>query len=96
MDRAKSIVSAIVVIIVQVAALYGVSLDAGTVTTVISVAAALAVLVWGIWKNHNFTDAANRAQNLLNTLKSGDANAPASAFTTDEIKQAMSTDENKD
>lgn len=70
MNRTKSVVSAVVVIVVYVASLFGVSLDAGLVTTTVSVAAALAALAWGVWKNHNFTDAANQAQKVLDDLKS--------------------------
>lgn len=70
MNRTKSVVSAVVVIVVYVASLFGVSLDEGPVTTAVSVTAALAALTWGVWKNHNFTDAANQAQKVLDDLKS--------------------------
>jgi len=72
MNREQSIISAIVLLIVQGAALYGVSLDADVVTTVVSVMAAFAVLIWGIWNNHNFTRAAQAAQQFLNAVKGND------------------------
>lgn len=70
-ERAKAIVSAVVVLVVEAAGLAGVTLDTDTVTQVASAAAVLLVTVYSIWKNHNFTSAAATAQALLDGIKAG-------------------------
>ena len=37
----------------------------------VSYAAAIAAFLWAMWKNHNFTEAAKQAQDVLGMLKSG-------------------------
>lgn len=86
MNRWQSIISAVVVIVVQVAALYGQTLDPDTVTSVITVIAAVAVMCWALWKNHNFTTAAQEAEKFLKELKSGGLeNMPSNEVTDKEI-----------
>lgn len=68
-SRIQSIVSALALIIVEFAAVIGLSLDTDMVVDILSGIAFVAALVYGIWKNHNFTDAAIEAQKLLNALK---------------------------
>lgn len=70
-ERVKAIVSAAVVIAVEVAGICGVTLDSDTVTQVVSTVVIIAVTVYGIWKNHNFTGAAAAAQALLDGIKAG-------------------------
>ena len=70
-ERMKAIVSAVVIIIVQVAGYYGLTLDAGMVQDAIIIIIMLATCGYGIWKNHNFTEAAGKAQAYLDELKSG-------------------------
>lgn len=72
MNKTQSIISALCVIIVQAAAMCGVALDAGAVTTALSIVAAFAALVWGLYKNHTFSDAALAAQQFLNAAKGKD------------------------
>lgn len=72
MTKTQSIISAIVLLIIQAAAFAGHTLDEGMVTTVVTAIVTLAVTAWGIWKNHNFTDAANAAQQFLNEAKAND------------------------
>lgn len=69
MERTKAIVSAVVVLVVNVAALLGYSLDVDVTQQVILVFVMLAATGWAIWKNHNFTDAAAEAQRYLDDLK---------------------------
>jgi hypothetical protein len=86
MNRWQSIISAAVVIIVQVAALYGMTLDPDTVASVITVAAAVVVMLWALWKNHNFTSAAQEAQKFLKGLKDGGlAGMPSDTATDPDI-----------
>ena len=44
----------------------------------------MAVTAWGIWKNHNFTDAANAAQQFLNAAKANDFEEAADIDADDE------------
>ena len=69
MNRTQSIVSAIVVLVVQVAAIFGLTVDANAVNVFVGGAAVLIVTAYSLWKNHNFTDAANEAQKTLEELK---------------------------
>lgn len=69
-ERIKAIISAAVVIIVNVAALCGVNLgDGDAITNAALMIASLAATCWAIWKNHNFTDEAAMAQKYLDSLK---------------------------
>ena len=68
-ERTKASISAAVVLMVNFAALFGVSLDYELWFNGLCAIAMLAASVWGIWKNHNFTLAAAKAQLVLNQLK---------------------------
>lgn len=71
-ERTKAIVSITALIVVQVAALAGVQMDAGNLTDVIGSLVVVAATIAAAWKNHNFTDAAAAAQAMLYSLKNGD------------------------
>ena len=71
-ETIKATVSAAVVIIVNVAALWGISIDADVWTDGICAVIALAANVWAIWHNHNFTIAAQQGQMLTDAIKAGD------------------------
>ena len=68
-ERTKAIISAVIVIVVNVAAVWGLSLDQGTMTNALCGLADLAAMLWAIWKNHNFTKEAAQAQAVLDHLK---------------------------
>lgn len=72
METIKAVVSALAVLIVAGAGMFGFDLDAGMVQNGLSVVAFLAALAWGIWKNHNFTKAAQEAQKVLDATKAGE------------------------
>ena len=72
MTKSQSIISAIVVLVVQAAAFAGHTVDEGAVTTVVTAIVTLAATAYALWKNHNFTDAANAAQQFLNAVKGND------------------------
>ena len=69
METIKACVSALAVLIVAGAAALGIDLDAGMVQNGLSIVVFVAALAWGIWKNHNFTQAAQDAQAFLDMLK---------------------------
>ena len=77
-ETIKAIVSALGVLIVAGAGMFGFDLDAGMVQNGLSIAAFIAAFAYGIWKNHNFTAAAQEAQKLCDALKAepdgGDCN----------------------
>ena len=71
-ERTKAIVSITALIVVQIAALAGVQMDAGNLTDVIGSLVVVVATIWAAWKNHNFTDAAAAAQSVLNSMKDVD------------------------
>lgn len=71
-ETIKAVVSALVVLIVAGASLFGFDLDAGMVQNGLSVVAFFVAFAWAIWKNHNFTKAAQIAQQVINKIKAGD------------------------
>lgn len=70
-ETIKACVSALGVLIVATAGALGFDIDEGVVQNGLSAIAFFAALLWGIWKNHNFTTAAQKAQELLNATKGG-------------------------
>lgn len=72
-EQVKAVIGAIVVLVVEIAGICGVALDTDTVTQVVSAAAILVAAALSIWKNFNFTEAAGKAQEYLDALKSGEA-----------------------
>ena len=69
MNRPQSIISALVTLIVACAGFFGFSLDTDMRVDVLSLIAFFGAFAWGIYKNHNFTDASNVAQEYLAMLK---------------------------
>ena len=69
MNRPQSIISAIVTLAVAAAGCFGLSLDTDMLVNALSLIGFLGAFCWGIYKNHNFTDAANVAQEYLAMLK---------------------------
>ena len=84
MTKSQSIISAIVVLVVQAAAFAGHTVDEEAVTTVVTVIVTLAATAYALWKNHNFTDAANAAQQFLNAAKANDFEEAADIDADDE------------
>ncbi len=68
-ERTKAIISATVILVVEGAALFGVSIDQSRLGTVLMAAASLAATFYGIYKNHNFSPEAAKAQEYLDMLK---------------------------
>ena len=69
-ERTKAVVSAAIVLAVNIASLFGATLDLGMVQNVVFGIISIASTIYAIWKNHNFTDEAIDAQDYLNELKS--------------------------
>ena len=81
-EKTKAIISAIVVLIANLAALWGVSIDQGVWVNGLCAIVMLVSSIWAIWKNHNFTFAAQQGQLVTDELKAkekaekdGDVNA---------------------
>ena len=74
-ERAKAIISALAIITVNVCAYFGIALDQDQLTRGLLAIGALATLIYGIWKNHNFTTAAIEGQKLTDAIKAGDWDA---------------------
>lgn len=68
-ERTKALVSAIALLAVNLLALFGVQLNHDTVWQVVAAVAIIATTIYGVWKNHNFTPEAQRAQEYLDMLK---------------------------
>lgn len=68
-EKIKAIISAAVVLVANVAALWGVSIDTNVWINGLCAIAMLVATIWGIWHNHNFTPEAAQAQELLDKLK---------------------------
>lgn len=71
-EQQKAVISAAIILLVNVAALFGASLDADMVQKVAFGLISIAFTIYGVWKNHNFTPEAIKAQEYLDTLKDGD------------------------
>lgn len=70
-ERTKAIISIGALIVVQIAALAGVQMDAGNLTEVMGSLVVVCATIFAAWKNHNFTDAAAVAQGVLDSIKGG-------------------------
>ena len=68
-ERTKAIISAIVILIVNIAAMFGVSLDANIWFSGLCAIVLLATNIYAIWKNHPITPEAVQAQKYLDQLK---------------------------
>lgn len=68
-EKTKATISAAIVLAVNMAALFGVSLEQGMVANVVFGLITIAATIYAAWKNHNFTTEAARAQEYLDLLK---------------------------
>lgn len=69
MNRIQSIISMVCVLAVQVFACFSIDIDGDLLYNIVVAVVALLVLVWGCYKNHNFSKAAQQAQAYLETIK---------------------------
>lgn len=68
-EKTKATISAAIVLAVNIAALFGASLDLGTVQNVVFGAITIVTTLYAAYKNHNFTPEAAEAQAVLDELK---------------------------
>ncbi len=68
-EKTKATISAAIILAVNIAALFGVSLDQGMVANVVFGAITIVATIYAAWKNHNFTPEAAQAQQWLDELK---------------------------
>jgi len=67
----SAIISAICIFVVPYLNRKGIIIDETAVTSIVASAVAFIAFVWSCWKNHNITDNALYAQQVLNELRSG-------------------------
>lgn len=72
MNRTQSIISAIVTVAIAGCGIIGIAVDESAIDFWVSVAVLVAAIFWSIWKNHNFTAAAQQGQKLIEILKDSD------------------------
>lgn len=70
-ESMKALVSAFMVIACAIAGALGIDLDADALQNVLSAVLLLASTIYAIWKNHNFTLAAQKGQQVTDAIKSG-------------------------
>ena len=75
-ERTRAIISSAVVLAANILAMYGVSVDTEVWVNGICAAVMLVSTCWALWKNHNFTDEAAKAQAYLDELKAAKKEAP--------------------
>jgi hypothetical protein len=68
-EKTKAVVSAAILLVVNIAALFGASLDLGMVQNVVFGLITIISTLYAVWKNHNFTPEAAEAQAYLDDLK---------------------------
>lgn len=68
-EKTKATISAAIILAVNIAALFGVSLDQGMVANVVFGLITIVTTIYAAWKNHNFTPEAAQAQQWLDELK---------------------------
>lgn len=69
MDRNQSIISLAAVVAVYVCSQLGIVLEEDAAVQVFTAIAGLCAVLWGCWKNHNFTRPAIWAQRQLEEVK---------------------------
>ena len=74
METIKASVSAVVVIVVALFGALGIDVDSSALENILGAVVFRIATGYGIWKNHNFTSAAQEAQQYLDVLKYGNAN----------------------
>ena len=71
-ERIKAIATIVVTAIVNIANLYGYSVDAEPIVTCILTMLSAATILYSWWKNQNVTENAVKAQEYLDGLRSGE------------------------
>lgn len=70
-ETIKAVVSMLIVVMVSSFGALGIDVDATALENVIYAILFLGATVFGCYKNHNFTKAAQRGQELINEIKAG-------------------------
>lgn len=72
-EKTKAAVSAVVILVINLAMyFFGVTLDANVIVEGIMGIILIAATLYGIWKNHNFTEAAALGQQVLDAVKTAE------------------------
>ena len=68
-EATKATVSAAAILAVNILALFGISLDTDTIVNGVCAVAMIAATLYGCWKNHNWTQAAQLGQQVVDAQK---------------------------
>lgn len=68
-EQIKNLVKYAATLVVFIAGLFGVAISEETASIVVYAVALVALVAWGLWKNHNLTTAAILGQKVLDALK---------------------------
>lgn len=68
-ETIKAVVSMIIVVIVSVLSAIGIDVDGDALTNVVYAVLLIVVTAYGCYRNHNFTQAAQEGQKLIDELK---------------------------
>lgn len=67
----KAIVSTIVTVAITVLSAFGIEVDGDLLTNVLCAVVLVGATIYGCWRNHNFTKAAQEGQKLVDEIKAG-------------------------
>ncbi len=83
-ETIKAIVNTLVVVAVTVSSAFGIDIDGDMLVNVMCSIILVAATVYGCWKNHNFTEAAQEGQLLIDEIK---ANKWRNTLLDDELDE---------
>lgn len=68
-ETIRATVSAVIVVLVAVLSAFGIEVDGDAMTNVVCAVILIGVTIYGVWTNHNFTQAAQEGQKLIDEIK---------------------------
>lgn len=68
-EQITSLIRGLAILLVTVAGMFGLTIEQETAQLIVIGVAMVAIIAYGLWKNHNLTGAAALAQRVLDLLK---------------------------
>lgn len=68
-EQVTSLLRGLAILLVSIAGMFGLAIDEETAQLIVIGVAMVAIIAYGLWKNHNITAAAALAQRVLDLLK---------------------------
>lgn len=65
----RALVSTIVTVAITVLSAFGIEVDGDLLTNVLCAVVLVGATIYGCWRNHNFTEAAQEGQKLVDEIK---------------------------